>query len=188
MTQVRSSKKSRLWRAWDTRAWASGRPDKITPQPGADVHGRWLAELAALGYRDPTWPIQLALPLAGAIDRDAAAAEVLSRLGAARSAWNAADVRGEAEQLLARSGLVAEPAVRDELAEDLTARARDLCLHLVEGAPPGGGVAQRGLAGGGRAEVCAVAGEGGSPLLAGVVEVLGEMWTVFVWRPRVIAT
>ncbi|MEO8749052.1 MAG: MobF family relaxase, partial [Allobranchiibius sp.] len=126
----------RLWRAWDTRAWASGRPDKITPQPGADVHGRWLAELAALGYRDPTWPIQLALPLAGAIDRDAAAAEVLARLGAARSAWNAADVRGEVEQLLARSGLVAEAAVRGELAEDLTARARDLCLHLVEGAPP----------------------------------------------------
>lgn len=39
-------------RAWDTRAWADARPDKVIPEPGAEIHGRWLAELAALGYRD----------------------------------------------------------------------------------------------------------------------------------------
>ena len=60
----------------------------------------------------PSWPgsatatgtrrCQLALQLPGALDRDAAVAEVVARLGAARSAWNAADVRGEVEQLLAR--------------------------------------------------------------------------------------
>jgi hypothetical protein len=54
----------------------------------------WLDELAGLGYRDRDRPIQLALPMAGALDRDAAVAEVVARMGAARSAWNAADVRG----------------------------------------------------------------------------------------------
>jgi exodeoxyribonuclease V alpha subunit len=56
---------------------------------------------------------------------------VLTRLGAARSAWNAADVRGGVEQLLARAGMVADPAVRRELAEDLTARALADCVPLL---------------------------------------------------------
>ena len=42
----------RLRQAWDARAWAEGRPDKVTPVVGADLRGRWLAELAALGYVD----------------------------------------------------------------------------------------------------------------------------------------
>ena len=70
------------------------------------MNGRWLEVLATLGYRDRDKPIQLALALPAALDRDAAAAEVLARLGAARSAWNAADMRGEVEQLLAREHLV----------------------------------------------------------------------------------
>jgi hypothetical protein len=57
---------------------------------------------------------------------------VLARLGAARSAWNAADIRGEVEQLIATVGIVAGPAVRVELAEDLTARALDQCVLLLE--------------------------------------------------------
>ena len=48
---------------------------------------------------------------------------MLTRLGSKRSAWNAADIRGEVEQTVASSGVVAAPAVRRELAEDLTARA-----------------------------------------------------------------
>lgn len=44
------------------------------------------------------------------------------RLGARRSAWNAADARGEVERLLAATGAVVDGAVRRELAEDLTAR------------------------------------------------------------------
>ena len=53
-----------------------------------------------------------------------------------RSAWNAADVRGEVEQLLARTGIIADAAVRLELAEDLTARALDLCVPLHEQPAP----------------------------------------------------
>src|SRR5665647_1708487 len=43
----------------------------------------------------------------------------------------AADVRGEVEQLIARTGLVAQAAVRLELAEDLTARALNACVPLL---------------------------------------------------------
>ncbi len=45
-----------LRRWWDARAWAEDRPDKVTPQPGADLHRRWLDELSRLGYRDRNTP------------------------------------------------------------------------------------------------------------------------------------
>ena len=70
-------------------------------------------------------------PRVGALDRDAVVETVLSRLGARRSAWNAADIRGEVEQWIAGTGLVADAAVRIELAEDLTARALDACVPLL---------------------------------------------------------
>jgi conjugative relaxase-like TrwC/TraI family protein len=125
----------RLRRAWDARAWAEDRPDKVIPRDGSAVHARWLDELHALGYRDRDMPVQLALPLPGGIDRDAAVVNVIARLGAGRSAWNTADVRGEVEQLLARGGVLAEPGIRVELAEDLTARALALCLALRDDTP-----------------------------------------------------
>jgi TrwC relaxase len=92
-------------------------PDKVTPTSGADLTTRWQAELAALGYRDPSRPAELTPTAIGALDRDEAAGRVLARLAAGRSAWNAADVRGEAEQLIAADGIVADPAVRAELDE-----------------------------------------------------------------------
>src|SRR3954447_23487997 len=49
-----------LRRAWDARAWTEGRPDKVTPRPGEDLTARWVAELAALGYRPPGHPVDLA--------------------------------------------------------------------------------------------------------------------------------
>ncbi len=60
-----------LRRAWDARAWADGRPDKVTPQPGEDITAGWLAELAALGHRDPDGPVELRAAPVGALDRDA---------------------------------------------------------------------------------------------------------------------
>jgi exodeoxyribonuclease V alpha subunit len=126
-----------LRRAWDARAWAEGRPDKVTPRPGTDLTDRWVAELAALGYRNPDRPVDLAPTPIGALDRDAAVERVLSRLAAARSAWNAADVRGQVEQLIAAAGVVVDAGVRIELAEDLTARAMARCVPLLhrEGVP-----------------------------------------------------
>ena len=123
-------------RAWGARAWAEDRPEKIVPRSGEQLRQRWLDELAGLGYRDRGRAIQLVLQMSGQLDRDRATAEVVSRLGAARSAWNAADVRGQVEQLLARAGIVADQAVRTELAEDLTARALELCVPLHQGATP----------------------------------------------------
>src|SRR5919107_895996 len=61
-----------LRRAWDARAGAEGRPDKVTPQPGADLTARWGGELAALGYRDRGIPVDLLPTPVGALDREAA--------------------------------------------------------------------------------------------------------------------
>ena len=124
-----------LARAWDRRAWAQARPDKVIPTDGEELTDRWVDELYRLGYRDPqrapvnTASITGSKP--GALDREAAVHTILSRLGTRRSGWNAADVRGEAEQLIARTGIVTEAAVRRELAEDLTARVLEDCVPLL---------------------------------------------------------
>ena len=120
-----------LRRAWDARAWADGRPDKVTPQPGTKLEERWQAEFDALGYRPRDRPVELHPTPIGALDREAATDRVLARLAAGRSAWNAADIRGEAERLIATAGIVTDAAVRIELAEDLTARALDRCVPLL---------------------------------------------------------
>ncbi|WP_448643002.1 MobF family relaxase [Geodermatophilus sp. URMC 63] len=126
-----------LRRAWHARAWAKGRPDKVTPQPGADLTARWVGELTALGYRDRNHPVDVATTPVGTLDREAAVGTVLTRLAAGRSAWNAADVRGEVEQLIAAAGIVVDAGVRMELAEDLTARTMARCVPLLdrEGVP-----------------------------------------------------
>ncbi|HRC11567.1 MAG TPA: MobF family relaxase [Dermatophilaceae bacterium] len=110
-------------RTWDARAWAEHRPDKAHLEAADVAHDRWLEELDALGYRPPERPVPIVATPVGQVDRDAAAAEVLARLTATRSAWNQHDVRGEAELLLARAGVITEVEVRRELAEDITARA-----------------------------------------------------------------
>jgi conjugative relaxase-like TrwC/TraI family protein len=121
-----------LRRAWDARAWADGRPDKVTPQPGAKLTERWRAEFDALGCRPCDRPVALHPTPIGALDRDAAVSRALARLAAGRSAWNAADVRGEVERLIAEAGIVADPAVRIELAEDVTVRALAMCVPLLQ--------------------------------------------------------
>ncbi len=132
--QPRRRTRTRAAAGMGSRAWAQARPDKVVPTDGAALVGRWNEELHDLGYRDPQQvglPIVTGTPRVGAIDRDQAVEVVLSRLGARRSAWNAADIRGEVEQWIAGTGLVAEAAVRIELAEDLTARALSACAPLL---------------------------------------------------------
>jgi exodeoxyribonuclease V alpha subunit len=121
----------RLREAWDRRAWAQARPDKVIPIDGAALVARWNSELRDLGYIDPPSAVSLSGTRPGWIDRDAAAELVVSTLGAKRSAWNTADIRGKVEVLLAQTGLLAHPAARSELAEDVTARAVDLCVPLL---------------------------------------------------------
>src|SRR5665647_3107212 len=134
----------KMRRAWDGRAWADARPDKVIPADGTQLVARWVEELTELGYRpdpqvarpaavDPAGPLSAGRTVVrpGALDRDGAVETIVARLGARRSGWNAADVRGEVEQLIARTGLVAQAAVRLELAEDLTARALNACVPLL---------------------------------------------------------
>ncbi len=121
----------RLREAWDRRAWAEARPDKIVPRDGAELVARWNSELHDLGYQDPDTPVLLEPTRVGWIDRDGAAEWVISQIGAKRSAWNAADIRGHVEVLLTQADLIAEPAARVELAEDITARAIVHCAPLL---------------------------------------------------------
>jgi exodeoxyribonuclease V alpha subunit len=123
----------RLRRSWDTRAWAEARPDKVIPRDGAELAHRWVEELHELGFQAPVGPIPMEAPRIGQLNRTAAAELALARLGARRSAWNAADVRGEVERLIAQVGIVADAPARTELAEDLTARVLDACVRLLEG-------------------------------------------------------
>ena len=118
--------------AWDRRAWADARPDKVVPTSGADLRDRWVEELIDLGFRapKPRRTNQSKTPI-GSLDRDALANRAVDRLGAHHSAWNAADVRGEVEKLIASCDVVARGAVRRELAEDLTARAVAACVPLI---------------------------------------------------------
>jgi len=126
----------KLHQAWDRRAWKEARPDKVVPEDGAELVQRWNDELRSLGYRDPTpqpgLPLILDAPRPGSLSRDAAVGTVLTRLRARRSAWNHADVRGEAEKWIAATGLVVPAAVRIELAEDITARVIEACVPLLE--------------------------------------------------------
>jgi exodeoxyribonuclease V alpha subunit len=121
----------RLREVWDRRAWAQARPDKVVPMDGRELVDRWNGELRELGYRDPTEPVALTGTRPGWIDRDAAADLVVSLLGARKSAWNPAEIRGKAEVLLAQTCLVADTAAWTSLAEDITARAAERCVRLL---------------------------------------------------------
>ncbi len=121
----------RLREAWDRRAWSEARPDKVVPKDGRELVARWNDELRELGYRDPAGPVALEGTRPGWIGRDAAAELVVSILAARRSAWNSADIRGKTEVLLGQTCLLADPAARAELAEDITARATDRCVKLL---------------------------------------------------------
>ena len=122
----------RLRQTWDRRAWADARPDKVVPHSSADLIGAWNNELRDLGFVPPTTPTaEPALPI-GRLNRDVAADLLLTRLGAKRSAWNAADIRGEVERLVASVGVVAERPVRRELVEDVAERIRIRCVPLLD--------------------------------------------------------
>ncbi len=121
-----------LRRGWDARAWADARPDKVVPRDGAELTERWVGELHALGYRGNHASARVDPLPVGELDRDQAVREVLSRLAARRSGWNAADIRGDVEQLVARRNVVTDAAVRSELAEDLTARTLAECVPLLD--------------------------------------------------------
>jgi exodeoxyribonuclease V alpha subunit len=121
-----------LRRAWDARAWVDARPDKIVPRDGAELTQRWVHELQSLGYRHHSGTARVAAVPVAELDRNQAVTEVLSRLAARRSGWNAADIRGEVEQLIARRNVVTEAAIRNELAEDLTARTFATCVPLLD--------------------------------------------------------
>ncbi len=127
-----------LRQAWDRRAWADARPDKVVPTSGEELRQRWVEELHELGYWKPGVATATrgvaagASPLRpGSLDRGALVELALVRLGVRRSAWNAADARGECERLIAATGGVIDGVVRRELAEDLAARVVSMSRPLL---------------------------------------------------------
>jgi exodeoxyribonuclease V alpha subunit len=122
----------RLRRSWDRRAWAESRPDKVVPEDGEQLEQRWLKELHALGFTPPASAVAPdATPIAR-IDRDAIAELAVTRIGGRRSSWNSADLRGEVERIVATADVVTTTAVRRELVEDLTGRAVERCVTLLD--------------------------------------------------------
>ena len=122
-----------LRQVWDRRAWAEARPDKVVPVVGGRAdgtvgRGAGRARFPPPGPRRPLCMVRRI----GSLDRDALVATALTRLGARRSAWNPADARGEVEHLIATTGVVADPVVRRELAEDLAARVVAASVPLLE--------------------------------------------------------
>ena len=120
-----------LRRTWDRRAWAEARPDKVVPRDGAQLAHRWREELRDLGFTPPASAAESTTTPIGRLNRDAVADLAIIRLGARRSSWNAADIRGEVEQIVSSVDVVTPAAVRRELAEDLTTRALDRCEPLL---------------------------------------------------------
>ena len=112
---------------------------------GGDGRRPGSSSCTTLGYRDPSpqpgqpgLPFVIGAPRVGELGSRLGGREsCCSRLGARRSAWNVADIRGQVEKWIAATGLVADAAVRVELAEDLTARVVDACVPLLDptGAP-----------------------------------------------------
>jgi exodeoxyribonuclease V alpha subunit len=121
-----------LRQTWDRRAWADARPDKVVPRNGADLVAAWSDELRNVGFTPPTHQTGQPGLQIGRLNRDVAADLALTRLGAKRSAWNAADIRGEVERLVSSVGVVAERAVRHELVEEIAERAWKRCVPLLE--------------------------------------------------------
>jgi len=120
-----------LRQSWDRRAWADDRPDKVVPTSGDELRQRWIEELHELGYVSPAPGAPLPVLRTGAVDRDGVVELALVRLGSRRSAWNAADARGEVERIIASGGAVVDRVVRRELAEDLAARVISASLPLL---------------------------------------------------------
>jgi exodeoxyribonuclease V alpha subunit len=120
-----------LRRSWDRRAWAEARPDKVVPRDGRELARRWNEELKDLGYTAPDGGRALETTPIGRLNRDAVVELVLTRLGARRSSWNAADIRGEVEQIIAGADIVVALNVRRELADDLTSRTLERCVRLL---------------------------------------------------------
>ncbi|MFC5993889.1 relaxase domain-containing protein [Pseudonocardia hispaniensis] len=82
-----------LRQAWDRRAWADARPDKVVPTSGRQLQQRWVDELHELGYVAPAPGAPLGRLRTGAVDRDGLVDLALVRLGSRHSAWNAANTR-----------------------------------------------------------------------------------------------
>jgi exodeoxyribonuclease V alpha subunit len=91
---------------------------------------RWLHELLELGYRDSHLYVPVAGLRGGELDRDRSVATVCAGSRRALRVEPGRHPR-RGRTLIARSHVVADAAVRTDLAEDLTARTLAACVPLL---------------------------------------------------------
>jgi hypothetical protein len=60
----------------------------VVPKDGAELAGRWIDELRALGFQEPPHSVALEVTPIGRLDRDALVETVLTRLGSKRARWH----------------------------------------------------------------------------------------------------
>ena len=121
---------------WSKVAWETDRPGKV-PMTLDELAASTRAELDRLGYVPPTGPAHETFEDLASFDRDEAVRLILSRLGAAHSGFSKARIRGGVEDHIARTGIVVETSVLDELAEILFTEVIGRCKRLVGTDNPG---------------------------------------------------
>ena len=99
-------------------------PTRSSRRTARELVARWNDELRELGYRDPAAAVPLTATRSGWVDRDAAADLVaLPASGRSGRPGTPPTSAARSRSSLAQTDLVADPAARIELAEDITARA-----------------------------------------------------------------
>ncbi|MDA8062304.1 MAG: AAA family ATPase [Actinomycetota bacterium] len=126
---------------WDRQAWEETRPAKpLERETPGQVAERVRVELAAAGFDftpgrlvvdEPARAVPVTVSVGG-VDRDALAAEAVSALGAAQSAWSDAELTAGVEAAVTRAGVVGDPQAVSELVEDVRARAVERCASILD--------------------------------------------------------
>lgn len=121
----------------DELAWAKDRPDKPRDLDEREWESRIRSELAAIdpGLVAPRLAASLAAAPIASVDRDLLAAMAVvnadDRSVSSNARFSVWDVRAGAVRAIARSGIVADRRLLDELIEDVTARGLAHTIDLV---------------------------------------------------------
>lgn len=122
----------------DRRAWALARPNKPAHLDEHEWEHAVRAEIAAI---DPSLlsaraPIDLRAVAIGRVDRDMLAAKAIAdadaRSASSGGRFSECDIRAGATRAVAASGVVQDRAVLQELIDDITARARNHTIDLLD--------------------------------------------------------
>lgn len=123
----------------DRLAWAKHRPTKAEPVDVEDWTQVIRAEIEAIERVPDAASRALPHPMVGELDRNLLATTVMADADARATGtggrFSRHDVRAGAVRAVAKSGVVAEAAVLQEVIDDVTARALRLAIDVLAGSP-----------------------------------------------------